>query len=189
MASAASLSSRGLAYGLVALVGTIALYFFGFSKGIEVVTQASRERADNQAKIEALKKKISDLRSLEAQFSQAQNQVNALSVAMPAEKQMAEIVIMLETMAARAGVLLENVQPTQSTSEGVPLAISVRGSFAGILKFAELMEKNVRPISLGPFNISSGENDLSTTFNVVFLYQVPSSDLPAGQVVPPEGGT
>ena len=189
MAAATSLSSKGVAYGLLALVGTIVLYFFGFSKGIDTVTQASAERANNQAKIDALQKKISDLRSLEQQFAQAQDQVNALSVAMPADKQMAEVVAMMETMAARAGIVLENVQPTQSIPEGLPVAVSVRGSFAGMLTFTELMEKNVRPITFGPFNISSGENELSTTFNVVVLYQVPPEDLPQEQVTSPEGGT
>jgi len=188
MASATSLSSRGVAYGLLALVGTIALYFFGFSKGIDSVTQASQERAGNQAKIETLKKKISDLKSLQQQFAQAQDQVNALSVAMPAEKQMAEVVAMMETMAARAGIILENVQPAQSVPEGLPVAVSVRGSFAGILNFTELMEKNVRPIKIGPLSIASGEGILSTTFNVIILYQVPPEDLPQEQVAPPEGG-
>lgn len=179
MASETSLSSKSIAYALLAIVGTVVLYLYGFSRGITQVTQASQERANNQATIGALQKKLSDLKNLQQQFATAQERVNALSVAMPAEKQIAEVVAMFETMAARAGVILENLQPSPPTADGLPMAVTIRGSYNGVLSFVEIMEKNVRPFLIGPINISGGETELSTTFNVVALYQVPAKDLPA----------
>jgi len=95
---------------------------------------------------------------------------------------------MMETMTARAGIVLENVQPgAEVVPEGLPVVVTVRGPYAGTLSLAEIMEKNVRPIKIGPVNITGGETELSSTFNVVVLYQVPAADLPAPEVTPTEG--
>ena len=98
------------------------------------------------------------------------------------------VVTMLETMAARAGIVLENIQPsTEVVPEGLPVVVTVRGNFQGMLSFVEIMEKNVRPVRIGPVNITGGETELSATFNVVVLYQVPAEDLPAVEAAPTEG--
>ena len=183
MASATSLSSKGIAYALLAVVGTVTLYLFGFSRGVVTVKEAAQERANNQVRIEALQKKIGDLKTLDQQFAVAQDQVNALTVAMPADKQIAEVVAMLETMAARAGLVLEDIQTSAPTADGLPVAVTVRGDYGRTLTFVEIMEKNVRPIHIGPLSISAGENDLSSTFNIVVLYQVPPEDF-TPEIVP-----
>jgi len=178
MASATSLSSKGIAYGLLALVGAVVVYLFGFSRGLESMATASQERANNQAKIDALKQKLTDLKTLQEEFAQAQPLVDSLTVAMPADEQFAEVVAMVETMAARAGLLLETIQPASPTVDGLPLSITVRGSYGGILTFIEILEKNVRPFKIGPINIAGGEAGLSATINVTALFQVPPEDLP-----------
>lgn len=175
-----TLSNKTTAYALLALIGTITLYVFGFNRGLTNVSEASLERANNEAKIEALEKKLTDLKAIEQQFAQAKAQVDALTVAMPADKQIAEVVAMIETMAARAGVVLDAISPSAPTPLGLPLSITVRGPYGSIVTLTEIMEKNVRPFRLGPINIVGGtETDLSVTFEVVAMYQVPGSDLPA----------
>ncbi len=172
-----NLSSKRFAYALLAIVGTAVLYLFGFTGGLEIVSQAAQQRADNQASISALQKKASDLKKLQQQFALYEDQVNALSVAMPAEKQMAEVITMLETIAARAGIMLENVQPNEPTPDGLPLTVSVRGSFGATLAFVEFLEKNVRPFLVGPMTLAGGGADIAATFDVVVLYQVPPENM------------
>jgi Tfp pilus assembly protein PilO len=189
MASSTSISSKATAYALLAMVGTVVLYLFGFRIILDNVRVASQERASNEAKIAGLQQKISDLRSLAQQFIEQRQQVDVLSVAMPADRQIAEVVSMFETMTARAGLTLDNIQPATPTEEGLPVTVSVRGSFAGVLTFAELMEKNVRPIRIGPINMSAGDTELAATFTVVAVYQVPPEDLPQSTIIPEDGSS
>ena len=183
-----TVSNKGAAIGLLALVGTVVIYLFGFRAAMEEVGRAAQQRADNQAKIAALEQKLSDLRQLAQDVRRQQDLFRALSVAMPADKQVAEIVTMVETMTARAGLVLENIQPaSDATPEGLPVVLTVRGSFASLLTFAEVLEKNVRPVKIGPFNVTAGEQELSASFTVTFLYQVPPEDIQSTGV--PEGTT
>lgn len=173
-----NLSSKGVALALLAIFGTVVLYLFGFTRGLEMVQEGAQERANNQAAIDAMQKKLRDLQNVEQEFALAQGQVNALTVAMPADKQVAEVLTMLETIAARAGLILENVQPGAPTLDGLPVTVAVRGGFGQTLTFVELLEKNVRPFRMGPVTIAAGDADLASTFDVVVLYQVPPEDLP-----------
>jgi Tfp pilus assembly protein PilO len=182
-----TLSNKSTAYALLAIVGTIILYLFGFNRGLTLLREASLQKAANESKISALQTKLADLRRLEQQFKVEKAQVDVLAVAMPADKQLAEIVTMMETMAARATVVLQSLQPTDLTQEGLTMAVTVQGSFGGILTFTELMEKNIRPIRLGPLNIASGGEILAATFDVLIPYQVSASEI-TPEAVPTEEG-
>lgn len=174
----ASLSNKKTIYALLALVGAVVIYLLPFKMALSSVSSAARLSADNKATMTLLKQNLANLKAMQQEFASKKAQVEALAVALPPEKQMAEVVAMLEAMATKAGVSLENIQPQASTAEGVPVSTTVSGSFQGILTFTELAENNIRPFKVGLFNITAGDASLTVTIDLVAMYQVPAEDLP-----------
>lgn len=169
----ASVTSRSNLFTALGFIGALVIFFFGVRPTISSIKNTRTDVAAAQKQAEILETKLSTLRSLKLEFENRKSELSALSVAIPKDPQVAEIVEMISTITARAGLSLVSLQPSKAAGVAVPVNVTVKGGFGNLVSFAEILEKNVRPMtikSIGVVGSSEGEG-LSATFSLQALYQ------------------
>jgi Tfp pilus assembly protein PilO len=169
----ATLTSRTNLFTALGLVGALVLFFFGVRPLLSSIKETRTQVAAAQVQAETLETKLATLQSLKTQFENKKSELSALTVAIPKDPQLAEVVEMISTISARAGLSLVSIQPSQPVGTAVPVNVTVSGGFLGMVSFAELIEKNVRPMGISSLGVvgSSDEGGLSATFALQALYQ------------------
>lgn len=117
--------------------------------------------------------KISDLNSLKTEFNNAKQDVELLGLALPSSDQVPEILVQLETIANKSGMIISNLQPGKSSSLGTAFNLTTQGNFSALDLFVNSLEKNLRPIQIKSMNLSSSTNSTGgSILNVTFSLDI-----------------
>ncbi len=125
--------------------------------------------------VKELEAKKDKLRSFKAKLTGREEEIEALKLAMPASQQIPEVLVMMESIANNVGLQVSgvNIQPSESGGE-VGVTLSAEGTYDNLFKFTQVLEGNLRPISIKSMSIgASGNNNqlISASVNLGILYQ------------------
>lgn len=175
MANEQKNSNQTAIIGLIIVMAMVVFYF-----GVYVQGQSyhdSKLTADSK-KIEAdaLTNKVSALQTLQSKFASQASSLQRLQTALPSDARPQEIIVMIDSIATKSGVNVNNIQPDQQhlIASKVPTAnvtVTVTGNYAAQVAFAQAVEQNLRPIIINNFNlVANGDgSSLSGTYDLGFL--------------------
>ena len=134
----------------------------------------------------AIESNLQSLDSLNSQFPElkdrASNNSKTILHALPPSYDYAALVTSMEYLAKTSGVRLvggvgqdlsASVIKEQSTSQPqeIPLNISVEGSYEGIVRYIEALERNIRPIIVTNISLNGNNTSLQATLQAKTYYQ------------------
>ncbi len=162
---------------ILAIVLTLGGVYFGLRPLVADYQAAQVAVGARGLEIEALNERKIKLVQLEGQFNKFETQIQQLELAVPSEPQYPEILEQLTALANEAQLTLTSIQPQQSdlvNTTSVPINLTVRGAFPGMLAFAQKIETNLRPITVTSVSlIDSGDqntaNQLTATIQMRFV--------------------
>lgn len=137
------------------LVAILAIWFglvpqFGaISDTQSEIAQLSGEVTAKTGEVQTLRKLLTDVRT--------GGTLNLLSLAVPSEPQIPELLIMVQAMVTRAGLTLVNATPSASAG-GTKMDITLRGGYSGVVSFLDILNRNLRPGVVQNFSIISQSN-------------------------------
>jgi Tfp pilus assembly protein PilO len=142
----------------------------------------------------ALEKKLSQLQLLDAQKSDLLAQLAAITVALPDQKEIPQLIIQLQKIAEESDVEIQGIQLTpgklveqdsalaNKIGPEVTLNISYKGSYESIKTFLGKVYKAKRLINMDTLQVSASSNQgednvINATSNMITYYQ-PRPDAP-----------
>lgn len=147
-----------------------------------------------QQEISASQQKLSDLRTAASQLKAAEKELELLNLALPSDVGIPEVLVSVEAMVSRAGLTVNSITPAsegEKTTGEVPVSVSASGSFAQLVSFTQILEKNLRPVKIKSIAIAAstaeGQTGVSATYNITLLYQPIGAEVGEGEAAVPEG--
>lgn len=137
------------------LVALLAIWFglvpqFGaISNTQSEIVQLSGEVTAKTREVQTLRKLLTDGRT--------SGTLNLLALAVPSEPQIPELLIMVQAIATRAGLILVNATPSASPG-GTKMDITLKGSYSGVVSFLDILNRNLRPGVVQNFSIIGQSN-------------------------------
>lgn len=143
-----------LAPSLALLVALLAVWFVLLPQ-MRAVSKRQSEIVALQSVVTARGREVDSLKKLTRQGGTVAKTLELLSLAAPAEAQVPELLVMVDTMARRANLTLINATPAAAAA-GTRLDLSVKGSYTGMVDFLDLINRNLRPGTVKNFSIIEG---------------------------------
>lgn len=147
------IKKAGLLLLLAAIVGwfgVIKPQFSAFSENATNVKIKSTEVASYQ-------QRLTDLQAIKAQGDNVTKTLEALYLAMPKSSQIPEVLVMIEALGSRTGVVLDAATVGTPTSGEVPVSLSFSGNIGSVTNFLNAVYDNVRTAVVKNQSITSDE--------------------------------
>ena len=165
-------------WGVVCLLLVAGGLYFAWTNLGQGVVEVNQQLTRKQAEVNTKRQAVDSYRNFASQLSAAQETLLKFEIASPEKPDPEAILVQLEAMAGKAGLTVNNTQPSSASGEegqtDLVYALTVTGSFPQIIAFSEIMEKNIRPITFQTVNItaSTGQEKAGTsgTFNLIVHY-------------------
>ena len=159
-------------YLVLALLVSIAIGVFVFQPALvryrEHLTELGAREQEEVLLSEVKTKLIKLQKEIDAHAAEAE----LLSLAVPTDTQIPELVSQMSGLADASSVRLLTIQPARSkASADLSVMMTVEGAFPDILGLAERLEKNLRPTQVQTLNIVRAAGDgsqLTATIKVLF---------------------
>lgn len=149
---------------LGSLVSLLAVVLAGLAVWL-VMTPALKAIGDTQAEISKLTTETTDLQQQVTTLKNFAKQGNALTqqlailaIAAPTKGKIPELLMMIQTMAARSGLALVNATPVVSGSN-TRTDITLRGDYPGLVNFLDILNRNIRPGAVKSFSFIGQGSD------------------------------
>lgn len=175
----------------VDLVVIISILFIGLTTYYIAAPQAAKlkelttERKSKEAEESRLRERVANLNELASSLTEHKDDIARLQIAFPADEQVLEAMIQAQTMIERAGLAIVNLAPSKSKDGNLPVAMSVKGSYATLNKLLLELYRNLRPVVVKSLAITperdKNENigQLSVALNTIFRHSVVSVPTPS----------
>lgn len=169
-------SSKQSIFVVLAIIMSIVLIYVLFVPGLRRLTDMSVKTAAKKNDLQIGRQKIDDLKAAAETLSQKSAAVEALNIAVPPQKDTAGALVQIAQMVSDAGLAVQSIQPNPNGAKAgaLPMTVVVQGRFTDLVKFSEIVEKNLRPVQIKTINIasSSGEegSGLSASYAVELVY-------------------
>lgn len=175
------------------IIGAVT-YFLAMPQAGKLKAQ-SAQLQQKQTEHKALEDKRNALVDLSQRIDQYQADIERLGVAYPREEQAVEALIQAQQMAQRAGLGVTSLTPSKATNGSLAIAMTLKGSYDGLVKMLYEIDANLRPITVHSVSITpASEKDaglltlnLTTTFAYNSAAAAATPDA-AGAVPPAEAG-
>ena len=173
-----SSSAMFITLACVIVIGGVG--YFVINPGISGLKDASVKLDAKAKEVTELNDKITTLKSLQSQFTQASDTVEKLQLAIPSTDQMPEIMVQIETMASESGLRVNSIQPAKETTAGnvaeskasVPVTVSLQGDYPGLYTFLTKMEKDIRPMNVKSINIATATKEETSVVNFTLNLEI-----------------
>ena len=170
-------SHIGILLLLVAVIGWIAVVrpqITNFSdQSLQVKVADTELKSYNQ--------RIADLQSIRSQGTAVADLLNKMYLAMPRSSQIPEVLVMIESIGSKTGVVMSGVSLGTATAGGtvtssaiseVPVSISFTGTLDSVTKFLDQIRDNIRTASVQSQTITADKSGvLSVSLQLGLVYQ------------------
>jgi Tfp pilus assembly protein PilO len=177
MASKSSLSIKpadGVAI-IAVLLAVAGLYYIGMPQARKLSDNTAVMKA-KQAEADALQERYNILVSLQTTMEQRKSDVDLLLTAYPSEPQMAEALTQAQVIAERSGMTIESLTPSKAKGDGLPVAMTVKGSYQSFDNFAKELRNNLRPILTPGMTVTADRQNgdqLVAQLSNLFAFNIP----------------
>lgn len=138
----------------------LAVGYFLIYPNMNRLKELNTQIAAKNKEAQSMETKIADLYALKKAFSENQDKIDKLDLALPKDDAMAELLNNISTIGASSAlnvVLVNQLKPTKETKY-TSVEIGFEGSFKSLKLFFEDLEKNIRASDPKLISISSSQN-------------------------------
>lgn len=144
-------TTKQITKGLIYLILATLIYFFFTAPLLGKLSQAKKKLDEQKAKLAEIEDLNTVLGELNRQFGAVSPQAQKINIALPTDKQSAELVLQFSAMASQNGLNLRQVsfseiQNPKTKSGYVPFeaSLTLGGSYEGLKAFLVALEQNLR---------------------------------------------
>lgn len=158
--------------GLI-LLGLAIIGWFAVARGqIAVFSERSLQAKVLSEEVDSYEKRIEDVGVIKEQGEAVQSTLKAMFLAMPKTSQIPEALVMIESLAGSAGVVLSTATVGTPVDSELPVTIAFGGDINAVTKFLDAINNNVRTARVKNQTISSdGNGNLTVSLQLGFVYQ------------------
>lgn len=176
------MSNRTPFITLISLAAAVVVVLVLTIPGYEQLSQKRAELISEQTRLEEAKEINQKLQDLIAQYNQYKNQAGKISMALPTEEDIPNLLVTLETMAAENGLVLQSLDASspalstermvspRSSREGqvtppskpyqqLDIKMSLNGSYGALKNWLASLEQNLRIIDVKTISFGSGKGE------------------------------
>ncbi len=151
--------TNALLWVLLGVVGVLGTGYVYTLPQIEALREIRLSSAALAADKQAYELQISQLTALDERLEQHQPALDQLSLAVPDQPAVDELLVSLGAVASRSGIVLATIQPSSEvTPEGVTVSLTAKGSYAGIHLFLDALGTNQRPIKVTEVGLAAASD-------------------------------
>lgn len=152
--------SNGVLWGLLGALGVIGLGYFYVAPQVDTLRDTRLAAAALAADKQSYEIRINEVLALDERLDAAQSSLDQLDLAIPPDAAIDELLVSLDAMAAKSGIVLATIQPAtvEGVENGVTVSLTARGSYSGLKLFLETLQTNLRPLSVTSLAVSAASD-------------------------------
>ena len=148
--------------------------------GYTVVLRAQLNNfSDKSLKVKALseetksyEQRIADIAEIKKQGDVVQETLKSMYLAMPKSSQVPEALVMIDTLASNAGVVLTSASVGASSGSELPISLSFGGDQNSVTKFLDAVHANIRTAIVKSQSVAAdASGSLTVNLQLGLIYQ------------------
>lgn len=171
-ATKSSISPQTAIVLLVSVVIVAVTYYLAMPQA-EKLKVKGEQLAAKKSQIKALEARKESLVRLAGLINQYQADIARLGSAYPSEDQTVEAMIQAQSLVERSGLTVVSLTPNKVKDGGVPVSMSLKGSYQGLGQLLRELQFNLRPVVLSEMTVNSAskeQNVISVTIVANFQF-------------------
>lgn len=153
--------SNAAFYGGITLLIVVASFVYSWKYIIPEYKSNKAQIATLDTEIGSATKKLESLKATQKSLDQLGEFPKQLSLSVPEDKDMANLITELEGLAAKRNITLPNIGISDSGANTVSISFAIDGSFDDIHGILESLEKDIRFMNVISTTITSTETAMS----------------------------
>lgn len=139
----------------------------------KMVNELKGERVLQEGSLEDIKDTIANINELSNKYDKSEEDINKLAIAIPPTPQIPELLIQVEELVKKNGLILGNIDFSVEGAKGeglsqdevgiIAINVSVEGTYAGLKNILNDIEKNIRLMDV--VSVSFSKIDKETGFS------------------------
>lgn len=161
-------ANRGIILLAVAILG----FFAVVRPQTGVFAERSLEAKIKSEEVRSYEQRIEDLKFIRDRGATVQSVLTAQYLAMPRSSQIPEVLVMVESLAASAGVVLGNATIGTPSANEVPVTISFTGNIGSVNGFLNALNQNIRTVVVKDQTLVSDDGgNVNLNLSLGLIYQ------------------
>lgn len=161
-------ANRGIILLAVAVLG----FFAVVRPQTGVFAERSLEAKIKSEEVRSYEQRIEDLKFIRDRGATVQSVLTAQYLAMPRSSQIPEVLVMVESLAASAGVVLGNATIGTPSANEVPVTISFTGNIGSVNGFLNALNQNIRTVVVKDQTLVSDDGgNVNLNLSLGLIYQ------------------
>ncbi len=161
-------ANRGIILLAVAILGWLAVV----RPQTGVFAERSLEAKVRSEEVRSYEQRLEDLKFIRDRGETVQSVLTAQYLAMPRSSQIPEVLVMIESLASSAGVILGNASIGTPTANEVPVTISFTGSIGSVNGFLNALYNNIRTVVVKDQTLVSDDGgNVNLNLSLGLIYQ------------------
>lgn len=158
--------------GLILLFAAIIGWFAVLKPEIRTFsTRALKVRALSE-EVVSYQQRLKDITDIKEKGDVITESIKLMYLALPKESQIPEVLVMIESIAGNAGVVLSSATVGTPSDSQVPVTLGFSGNATAVSKFLDALYNNVRTATVKNQSISSdGNGNLNISVTLGLVYQ------------------
>lgn len=122
--------------------------------------------------VKSYQQRISDLDTIKTKGGAVTATLEALFLAMPKSSQIPEVLVMIDSLGSRSGVVLDAATVGTPTSGEVPVTMSFTGNLSSVINFLDAINENVRTAIIKSQAITADNSgNMTVNIQIGLVYQ------------------
>ena len=163
-----SMKKMGLLLLFVAVLG----WFAVIRPQISAFSEKALDVKVKAVEVNSHKNRIDSLKTIKGQGDAVTKTLEALFLAMPRSSQIPEVLVMIDGLSARSGVVLDAASVGTPSGGQVPVSMSFTGDLGSVTKFLDSLYENVRTAIVKNQAVTSDDSGrLTVNLQIGLVYQ------------------
>lgn len=153
---------------LCAVIVSIAAIIVAWQVALPTYSRNLTDQKKYTADLTASEKKLTSVSTNATKLSttEAQNLVNELKIAIPEDKDMANLITEIEAIAASRGMFIPSPSITDGADDTVSISFGISGSLAEIQKFMETIQSDLRFFNIKSISMSNSTDVINMSMSI-----------------------
>ena len=158
--------------GIILLFVAVLGWFAVVRPQISAFSEKSLEVKVRAEEVKSFQQRLNDLKTIEAQGSAVTNTLEALFLAMPRSSQIPEVLVMIDALGSRSGVVLDAATVGTPSGGEVPVSMSFTGSLSSVTSFLDAINENVRTAIIKNQAVTADQSgNMTVNIQIGLVYQ------------------
>ena len=159
-------------FGLILLAAAVLGYFVVLKPQIGLFADRALRVKALDTEVVSYQQRLKDIADIKDKGAVITATLKAMYLAMPKSSQIPETLVMIESIASTAGVVLSSATIGTPSDSQVPVTLGFSGNATAVSKFLDAVYTNVRTATVKNQSISSdGSGNLNVTVGLGLVYQ------------------